>query len=95
MTEAILGFERHLHPELERIRQLYFWIHLLADFGCGACFVFGSAFFFYPSLLNSATWMFLIGSILFAVKPTVRLGHELHRRKIRRRLEALAQGGGA
>lgn len=87
MTEAILGFERHLHPELERLRQAYFWAHLMADFGCGVCFVLGSAFFFYDSLYNAATWLFLIGSILFAAKPTVRLTHELHRRRLGRQLQ--------
>lgn len=80
MTERLNGFQRELDVELEKLRQFYFWIHLTADMGCGICFVIGSVFFFYQSLLYDGTWLFLIGSILFAAKPFIRLFHELHRR---------------
>ncbi|MFC4352776.1 YrhK family protein [Fodinicurvata halophila] len=80
MTERLNGFQRELDVELEKLRQFYFWIHLTADMGCGICFVVGSVFFFYQSLLYDGTWLFLIGSILFAAKPFIRLFHELHRR---------------
>lgn len=80
MTERLNGFQRELDTELEKLRQFYFWIHLTADLGCGICFVIGSVFFFYQSLLYDGTWLFLIGSILFAAKPFIRLFHELHRR---------------
>lgn len=86
MTETVQGFERHTHPRLERIRQIYFWAHLIVDFAAGMCFVVGSALFFSEETKNTATWLFLVGSILFAAKPTIRLGHELHRNRVGKQL---------
>jgi len=50
----------------------------LVEFLAAATFIVGSIFFFYESLLYAGTWLFLIGSILFAVRPTIRLLLELH-----------------
>lgn len=74
------------HPMLERIRQIYFWAHLFADFAAGFLFVVGSWLFFSESTTYIATWMFLIGSVFFAIQPTISLVHELHRRHIIKRL---------
>jgi len=65
-------------PTHLRIYKLYECLYTLVDFSAGALFVTGSIFFFYPSLVYAGTWMFLIGSILFAARPTVRLLRELH-----------------
>ena len=43
------------------------------DFGAALCFILGSVMFFSDALFTPATWLFLIGSVLFAVKPTLRL----------------------
>ncbi len=90
MPERILGYAREVHPKVERLRRLYFWAHLGADFGCGLCFVVGSVFFFYDSLMRAGTWLFLVGSLLFAAKPTLRLLHELQRTRL---VAALAEAG--
>ena len=74
------------HPYLERIRKVYFWAHLFADFSAGFPFVVGSWLFFSESTTYIATWMFLVGSVFFAIQPTIRLVHEIHRRHILRQL---------
>ncbi len=47
------------------------------DFLAALLFVTGSVFFFYDSLMTAGTWLFLIGSLCFALKPTIRLWREL------------------
>jgi hypothetical protein len=46
------------------------------------CFVIGSAFFFSASMTRPADWLFLIGSLLFAVKPTIDMIRSLHLRRL-------------
>lgn len=62
------------HADLVRRYELY---RTLVEFFAALMFIIGSIFFFYQSLLFAGTWLFLIGSILFAVRPTVRLALEL------------------
>lgn len=54
------------------------------DFGAAICFVIGSVFFFYESLSTPADWLFLIGSILFAVKPSIDMIRSVHLRRLPR-----------
>lgn len=65
------GAHRHLYALYE------IWYTAVA-FGGAICFVVGSVLFFSPSSQTTATWFFLIGSLLFAAKPTLRLARELH-----------------
>lgn len=62
------------HAEIVRKYELY---RTIVEFLAAATFILGSVFFFYESLLFAGTWLFLIGSILFAVRPTIRLLLEL------------------
>ena len=59
-----------------------FWryqvVRTLVDFGAAVCFVIGSAFFFFRSTTTEADWLFLVGSILFALKPTIDVVRSLH-----------------
>ena len=48
------------------------------DFGAACCFVIGSAFFFFSSLSRPADWLFLLGSVLFAIKPTIDMVRSAH-----------------
>ena len=59
----------------------------LVEFLAALCFIIGSVFFFYPSLEYAGTWLFLVGSILFALRPTVRLAMEIHLSRINGRGE--------
>ncbi|MCV0426468.1 MAG: YrhK family protein [Roseibium sp.] len=62
------------HDELVRKYELY---RTLVEFLAAAMFIVGSVFFFYQSLVYAGTWLFLVGSILFAVRPSIRLTLEL------------------
>ncbi len=48
------------------------------DVTAALLFVVGSAMFFSKDLENPAIWCFLIGSVFFAMKPTIRIVREFH-----------------
>jgi len=47
------------------------------DFSAAALFVVGSILFFYPKTTDVGVWFFLIGSIFFGLRPTIKLVREL------------------
>lgn len=69
---------RSASPSHAELVQRYELARTLVEFLAALTFIIGSIFFFYESLLFAGTWLFLIGSILFAVRPTIRLLLELH-----------------
>jgi hypothetical protein len=71
----------------QRRHRFYQWAHLLVDFVAAALFVAGSILFLYPDLMRTGTWLFLFGSIFFALKPTLRLARFLHLRKLAEKAE--------
>lgn len=52
-------------------------LHTCIDFVAALCFLAGSILFFWKSLETPAVWLFVVGSVFFAVKPTLRLMREL------------------
>ena len=62
----------------QRLYALYEVWYTAIDFGAALAFVVGSLLFFSQQTQTAATWMFLLGSILFAAKPTLRLVREMH-----------------
>lgn len=68
---------RHLSERHERLYSNAEIARTICDFLAAFCFVAGSIMFFYAELVRPGTWMFLIGSLLFAMKPTIRLWREL------------------
>lgn len=52
--------------------------YTFVDFSAAGMFVVGSALFFDQATTYLATWLFLIGSIFFGLKPTLRLVREIH-----------------
>lgn len=60
-----------------RVYALFELVYTCVDFGAALCFIVGSICFFSEDLMTPATWLFLIGSVLFAVKPTLRLIREI------------------
>ena len=90
---------RLLDPALKDLspRHLELWwryqvVRTAVDFGAAMCFVLGSAFFFFSSLTTDADWLFLSGSILFAVKPTIDMIGSLHLRRLPTPAAAPSQG---
>lgn len=53
-------------------------LYTLVDFMAALAFVIGSALFFSPAYSIPATRMFLVGSLLFAARPTVTVAREFH-----------------
>jgi len=64
-------------PRHRRVFARFELARTIVDFLAAVCFIIGSAFYFSPAMTNEGTWLFLIGSILFAVKPTIKLSREL------------------
>lgn len=71
-----------LSPKHLEIYWRYQVVRTAVDFGAAVCFVVGSVFFFFERTTLLATWFFLVGSILFAAKPTVDLVRSIHLRRL-------------
>ncbi|SFH13171.1 YrhK-like protein [Palleronia marisminoris] len=51
--------------------------HTCVDFAAAVAFLVGSILFFWNSLETIAIWFFVLGSLLFGVKPTIRFLREV------------------
>ncbi len=71
-----------LSPRHIEIFWRYQVVRTAVDFAAAACFLIGSAFFFFTSTTRLADWLFLIGSVLFVVKPTIDLVRSIHLRAL-------------
>ncbi|WP_139173009.1 YrhK family protein [Marinobacter sp. AC-23] len=61
-----------------RIYAIYEVLFTLVDFAAAFQFIVGSVLFFNESTTYEATWLFLVGSICFALKPTIKVIRECH-----------------
>ena len=61
----------------KRIHALYALAYTMVDFAAALLFIIGSALFFRESTAYAATWLFLVGSIFFGLRPTITLLREL------------------
>jgi len=52
-------------------------LYTMVDFFAAVSFTIGSIMFLYPKLMHSATWFFIVGSLLFTLKPTIRVVREI------------------
>ena len=68
----------HRSLQHNRIYALYEIAFTTVDFLAAALFITGSVLFFDKATVNAGTWLFLFGSICFALKPTIRLAREYH-----------------
>ncbi|MEM8555432.1 MAG: YrhK family protein [Pseudomonadota bacterium] len=60
----------------QRVYAIYELIYTVVDFLAAALFVVGSIMFFSEDWTYFGTWLFLIGSIMFGLKPALRLSRE-------------------
>lgn len=60
-----------------RIYAGYEVAYTTVDFAAALLFVVGSLLFFGERTQALGTWLFLVGSVCFALKPTIRLAREL------------------
>ena len=63
-------------PEHARTYALFEIAYTTVDFAAALCFVVGSVMFFSEAWVYPGTWLFLVGSVFFALKPTIRLVRE-------------------
>lgn len=75
---------RVFHPDnarqSEASKVVYAWFELAyttVDFAAAVLFVIGSVLFFQPDTVYAGTWLFLIGSLLFGLRPGVKLFREI------------------
>jgi hypothetical protein len=52
-------------------------VYTAVDFSAAVCFVVGSVMFLYEDWQTVGTWFFIVGSILFAFKPVIRMAREI------------------
>jgi hypothetical protein len=71
-----------LTPQHSKIYGRYQTARIVVDFGAAFCFVAGSVFFLISGTAFIATALFLAGSLLFSVKPTIDLVRAFHLRRI-------------
>ncbi|RRO18316.1 hypothetical protein EIL87_08805 [Saccharopolyspora rhizosphaerae] len=65
------------HGEL-LLRHRYEAASIVNDILIAIWFVAGSIMFFDPAMFTAGTWMFLLGSIELAIRPTIRMIRYLH-----------------
>lgn len=68
------------------IQQRYEAIGALNDLLIAMWFLIGSFFFLNNSLMESGTWLFIVGSTQFLIKPLVKLASLIHLGRIHRRM---------
>lgn len=70
-----MNFDTEKHGEVYgKYQKLYDGI----DAAAAVAFVVGSALFFSETTQLAATWLFLIGSVFFAIRPCVHLVRDFH-----------------
>ncbi|SLN22174.1 YrhK family protein [Roseisalinus antarcticus] len=61
----------------QRIYAAFELAHTIIDFLAAIAFLVGSILFFWKAYEVIAIWFFVVGSVCFAVKPSLRLAREL------------------
>jgi uncharacterized membrane protein YhfC len=68
---------RQRSDETRRVYAAYEVAHTLADFIAAISFLIGSILFLWPMYEVQAVWLFIIGSVFFCLKPSLRLAREV------------------
>ncbi|MFP4462606.1 MAG: YrhK family protein [Guyparkeria sp.] len=74
-----------LGPEALVIRRRYETAVLANDFLIGLWFTLGSVAFLFPEYESVGAWVFVIASLQYLVRPSIRLARNIHLQRIRRR----------
>lgn len=67
------------HIRSARHKEIYAYCELaytIVDFSAAAMFVIGSILFFNAATTYAGTWLFLVGSVFFGLRPTIKLYRE-------------------
>ncbi|RLQ89424.1 hypothetical protein D8780_05425 [Notoacmeibacter ruber] len=68
---------KHASQKHQKIHAAYAIAETFVSFSAAMLFLVGSWMFFYKDLQVPAIWCFVIGSVFFAIKPTLRLIREI------------------
>lgn len=60
-----------------RVYAAFEMAYTVVDFAAAISFLVGSVMFLFEEWQTPGTWLFIVGSALFALKPTIRLVREL------------------
>ncbi|MDF0602666.1 YrhK family protein [Psychromarinibacter sp. C21-152] len=80
--------ERNHHTR--RVYAMFELVYTCVDFSAAVCFFVGSVLFFWQETETAAIWLFVVGSLLFAAKPSLRLAREIKLARMGK-LETLAE----
>jgi hypothetical protein len=67
------------HTQSEEHKKIYAYCELsytIVDVSAATLFVIGSFLFFSPATTYFVTWLFVVGSVLFGLRPTIKLYRE-------------------
>lgn len=67
------------HTRSAEHKRIYAYCELaytIVDVSAAVLFVIGSILFFSDSTTHVGTWLFLVGSVLFGLRPTIKLYRE-------------------
>lgn len=84
--------KRNKSEEHQRLYASFEIAYTVVDFSAAALFIVGSLMFFSDALMIPGTWCFLVGSVCFALKPTLRLVREVRMARLDK-LQLLAKRG--
>lgn len=76
--------DRETTGQTARVYAIFEVLHTAVDFLAAGLFIVGSVLFFSEATKTAGTWCFLLGSICFALKPTIRLTREVRLASLRR-----------
>ena len=62
----------------EKVYGFYEKLYTTIDLAAGLMFLIGSILFFWDSTMTLATWLFVVGSLLFVARPASRFAREYH-----------------
>ncbi|MDJ1132676.1 YrhK family protein [Streptomyces iconiensis] len=65
------------------VQQRYEAASVLNDILIAVWFLIGSIMFFSPEWTRAGTWCFVLGSVELMIRPAIRLGRQLHIKRLR------------
>ena len=65
---------------------------LINDFLIGLWFTLGSVAFLFPAYEGIGDWIFVLASVQYLVRPSIRLTRNIHLQRIQRRRDSPAGG---
>ncbi len=85
MTDRDPALTLPLGPDALVVRRRYETAVLANDFLIGLWFTLGSLAFLSPTYESAGAWIFVMASVQYLVRPSIRLASNIHLQRLRRR----------